>query len=84
MKELIGTVIAVGRDRPQWLFVTRVDGAALYGRTWLVKPQRWSKGEFPFTRAAVGVVEPKAPRPTPPAAWVERPGASPPASGTLQ
>ena len=81
---MIGTIVAAGRDRPQWLFVVKVDGGVLYGRTWKVKSQRWTKHCYPFTHAAIGVVEPKAPKPQPPAAWVERPGASPPASGTLQ
>lgn len=81
MKDLIGTVVPAGRDRPQWLFVVKVDGAALYGRTWLVKPQRWSKGLVPFGRAAIGAVTPKAPRPTPPQ---EKTGGEPPASASLQ
>ena len=63
---MIGTIVAVGRDRPQWLYITRVDGEAVYGRTWKVSSQRWTKHCYPFTHAAIGVVEPKAPRPTPP------------------
>ena len=69
MEEYVGQVIPVGRDRPQWLFVTRVDGEALYGRTWLVKPQRWSKHAYPFARAALFHLTPRSPKPQPPAAW---------------
>jgi hypothetical protein len=63
---LIGQIVAAGTRLPRWFYVTRVDGEAVYGRTWVTSRQSWTKGEQRYGRKAIEVLSPKAARPIQP------------------
>jgi hypothetical protein len=61
--ELIGQIVPAGIGHAQWLYVTRIDGEAVYGRTWLARSSRWSKTERLFGRRALHHTMPRVARP---------------------
>lgn len=66
MSELIGKIVAAGEWRPRWIYVTKVDGDCVYGRTWVMSRRGWTKTDQFYARRAIGVAEPHAARPTQP------------------
>jgi hypothetical protein len=62
---MVGTIVAAGTSKPQWLFVTRVEDGEFFGRTWSAARQCWTKraSGVPYAREAIGVRTPRCPKP---------------------
>lgn len=63
MSDLIGQIVPAGTSRAQWLYVTRVDGEAVYGKTWIARRKAWSKTDRVYGRKALFRMTPRCERP---------------------
>jgi hypothetical protein len=65
---VIHTIIPVGAagSGQRWMFVTRVDGHAVYGRLWSARSGKWTKGSSGYARDAAFKGTPRCPMPRKP------------------
>lgn len=60
---MLHTIVPAGKITARWMYVTRIEGAVVWGRLWSARSGKWTTTETWYSNDALHKLTPRCPKP---------------------